>query len=54
LTSFAANPQVTLSQAQDAAHAGETSVRLNLVAAWNRLKVITQQPAADYQPGRFG
>ena len=99
---------------KDAAHAGETSVRLNLVAAWreakvftdaeraalelteqgtriadaaggvtdeawanaakhydedqltalvslialinafNRLNVITQQPAGDYQPGQFG
>ncbi|MEV0083957.1 carboxymuconolactone decarboxylase family protein [Saccharopolyspora sp. NPDC050642] len=100
--------------AKDAAHAGETSVRLNLVAAWreatvftdaeraalelteqgtriadaaggvtdeawanaaehydedqlaalvsliaimnawNRLNVITQQPAGDYQPGQWG
>jgi AhpD family alkylhydroperoxidase len=98
---------------KDAAHAGETSVRLNLVAAWreatvfteaeraalelaeqgtriadaagvtdeawanaakhydddqlaalvslialintwNRMNVITQQPAGDYQPGQFG
>ena len=99
---------------KDAAHAGETSVRLNLVAAWreatvftdaeraalelteqgtriadaaggvtdeawanavkhydeeqlvallsliavinayNRINVINQQPAGDYQPGRFG
>ena len=100
--------------AKDAAHAGETSVRLNLVATWrettvftdaeraalelaeqgtriadaaggvtdeawenaskhydddqlaalvslialintwNRMNVITQQPAGDYQPGQFG
>jgi AhpD family alkylhydroperoxidase len=85
---------------KDAAHAGETSVRLNLVAtwreatvfteaeraalelaeqgtriadaagdedqlgalvcliaginAWNRMNVITQQPAGDYQPGQWG
>jgi AhpD family alkylhydroperoxidase len=99
---------------KDAAHAGETSVRLNLIAAWreakvfteaeraalelteqgtriadaaggvtdevwanaakhydedqlaalvslialinvyNRMNVITQQPAGDYQPGQFG
>jgi AhpD family alkylhydroperoxidase len=45
---------------KDAAHAGETSVRLNLVAAialinaFNRLNVIVQQPAGDYQPGQFG
>ena len=98
---------------KDAAHAGETAVRLNLVAAWreatvftdaeraalelteqgtriadagcvtddvwanaaehydeeqlmalvsliavinafNRLNVITKQPAGDYQPGQFG
>src|SRR6266540_1574904 len=64
---------------KDAAHAGETSTRLNLVEAWgnaakhydedqlaalvslialintaNRLNVIVQQPAGDYQPGQFG
>ena len=31
---------------KDAAHAGETQVRLNLVAAG--------QPAGDYQPGQWG
>ncbi len=25
-----------------------------LINAWNRLNVITQQPAGDYQPGQFG
>ena len=24
------------------------------INAWNRLNVITQQPAGDYQPGQFG
>jgi AhpD family alkylhydroperoxidase len=68
---------------KDAAHAGETSVRLNLIAAWReagvftdaeraalelteqatriadaaggvtRINVITQQPAGNYQPGRW-
>ncbi|MER6943019.1 carboxymuconolactone decarboxylase family protein [Nonomuraea sp. NPDC000554] len=32
---------------KDLAHAGETSVA-------NRLNVIVQQPAGDYQPGQFG
>jgi hypothetical protein len=39
LTSFAANPQVTL---------------IALINTWNRINVITQQPAGDYQPGQFG
>ncbi|WNI31521.1 carboxymuconolactone decarboxylase family protein [Streptomyces sp. ITFR-6] len=63
---------------KEAAHAGETAVRLHLVAAWreatvftdaeraalvcviavinafNRLNVITQQPAGDYQVGMYG
>jgi AhpD family alkylhydroperoxidase len=25
-----------------------------LINAWNRLNVITRQPAGDYQPGQFG
>jgi AhpD family alkylhydroperoxidase len=25
-----------------------------LINTWNRLNVITQQPAGDYQPGQFG
>jgi hypothetical protein len=24
------------------------------INAWNRLKVITRQPAGDYQPGQWG
>jgi alkylhydroperoxidase family enzyme len=24
------------------------------INAWNRLNVITRQPAGDYQPGQFG
>jgi hypothetical protein len=24
------------------------------INAWNRLNVITQQPAGDYQPGQWG
>ena len=24
------------------------------IHAWNRLKVITRQPAGDYQPGQWG
>ncbi|MBO0789235.1 MAG: carboxymuconolactone decarboxylase family protein, partial [Actinobacteria bacterium] len=24
------------------------------INAWNRINVITQQPAGDYQPGQFG
>jgi AhpD family alkylhydroperoxidase len=75
---------------KDAAYEGETSVRLNLVAAWrearaftdaeraalelteegtrlaalvglialinayNRMNIIIQQPAGDYQPGQWG
>jgi hypothetical protein len=25
-----------------------------MINTWNRLNVITQQPAGDYQPGQFG
>jgi hypothetical protein len=25
-----------------------------LINTWNRMNVITQQPAGDYQPGQFG
>ena len=63
---------------KDAAHAGESQQRLNLVAAWreakvfteaeraalvssiaginayNRINVITRQPAGSYQPGQWG
>lgn len=40
---------------KDAAHAGETPVRLNLVAAWADATVFTDaQPAGDYQPGQWG
>jgi hypothetical protein len=24
------------------------------INAWNRINVITRQPAGDYQPGQFG
>jgi AhpD family alkylhydroperoxidase len=40
---------------KDLAHAGETSVRINLVAAWREAMVFTDaERAADYQPGQFG
>jgi hypothetical protein len=25
-----------------------------LINTWNRMNVITRQPAGDYQPGQFG
>ena len=28
--------------------------QIGLINTWNRLNVITQQPAGDYQPGQFG
>jgi AhpD family alkylhydroperoxidase len=28
--------------------------QIALINAWNRLNVITQQPAGDYQPGQWG
>src|SRR5882762_2318672 len=28
--------------------------RIALINTWNRLNVITQQPAGDYQPGQWG
>jgi AhpD family alkylhydroperoxidase len=28
--------------------------QIGLINSWNRLNVITQQPAGDYQPGQFG
>jgi AhpD family alkylhydroperoxidase len=36
---------------------GELAALVALIAeinAWNRLNVITRQPAGDYQPGQFG
>jgi AhpD family alkylhydroperoxidase len=38
---------------KDAAHAGESQQRLNLIAAWREATVITRQPAGDYQPGQW-
>jgi alkylhydroperoxidase family enzyme len=29
-------------------------VLIAVINAWNRLNVITQQPAGDYQPGQRG
>ena len=29
-------------------------LRIALINAWNRLNVITRQPAGDYQPGQWG
>jgi AhpD family alkylhydroperoxidase len=36
---------------KDAGHAGESPVRLH---TYNRINVITRQPAGDYQPGQWG
>ena len=62
MTSFAANLQVTLSQVPASASAG-TSAEATMIASvslvalintWNRMNVITQQPAGGYQPGQLG
>lgn len=51
--------QPRLEYTKDAQQAGETSVRLNLVAVWrdakdNRMNIITRQPGGDYTPGQGG